>query len=453
MGILEKIYDYSPVVFQNIMCTIAGIVNYRLRYGKSYCDELRFCEEFDKLTPKEQEEFQLKQVIEFIKYSNNNSRFYRELYFGIDLSKIKTIEDMKILPIVDKEMLRKNIDLVYTVPKNKSIIGNTGGTTGKSLTVRYTNEDYQIRMAVLDHFKARHGFVNIKMKRATFNGKHIIPPKYKGHEFWRFNAFCNQMIYSSFDLTEENMKYYVDSLNKFKPHAIDGFFSSICDIASYIERNNIRIDFHPIAVFPTSETLTDYGRQLIERVFSCKVYNQYASSEGAPFITECDNQRLHIEMNTGVFEILNTGELLVTSFTTHGTPLIRYAIGDSVELYNNEVTCKCGLNGQLVKRIEGRKLDYLLKTNGAKINAGNISNILKYMPNSVVKTQFHQISKNNIQVLLEIDSKRFKEIDRRLILDECIHTFGEDMNIDINVVESISREKSGKYRMIINDII
>ena len=52
----------------------------------------------------------------------------------------------------------------------------------------------------------------------------------------RYNAACKQMIYSSFHITEENMKYYVESLNKFKPHAIDGFFIIMCDIAGYIGR-------------------------------------------------------------------------------------------------------------------------------------------------------------------------------------------------------------------------
>jgi len=89
--------------------------------------------------------------------------------------------------------------------------------------------------------------------------------------------------------------------------------------------------------------LTKSGRELLERVFKCKVYDQYASSEGAPFVTECENQVLHMELASGVFEHFEDGsdEVLVTSFTTHGTPLIRYRIGDSMTFSEKVKTCKC----------------------------------------------------------------------------------------------------------------
>ena len=65
--------------------------------------------------------------------------------------------------------------------------------------------------------------------------------------------------------------------------------------------------------------VTSSGRELLERVFSCNVYDQYASSEGAPFVAECGSQVLHIELTSGVFEHFEEGSdaVLVTSFTTH----------------------------------------------------------------------------------------------------------------------------------------
>ena len=146
------------------------------------------------------------------------------------------------------------------------------------------------------------------MRRASFNGKHIIPPGQKRQVYWRYNRPCKQMIYSSFDLTEENLGCSVKCLNRFEPQAIDGFFTSICDVARYIERHGLSLSFQPVAVFPTSETLTPEGRELIERVFRCKVYDQYASSEGAPFVTECPCQRLHMELHPGVFEVIDRSD-------------------------------------------------------------------------------------------------------------------------------------------------
>lgn len=326
MGLLEKLYDNSPIFIQNIMVSASGYLRNRTRYGKVYFEYREFLEEFDKLTLNEKLKFQEKEFIEFINYAYENSSFYKELYRDIDIHGIKQMSDIKKLPIVDKEMIRANINQVNTVERMGAVEGHTGGTTGKSLVVLMTHEDMMKRMAMLDHFKSRVGFEHLKMKRATFNGKHIVPPNQRKKLFWRYNAACKQMIYSSFHLTEENMKFYVESLNRFKPQAIDGFFTSMCDVARYIERHNIKLRFQPVAIFPTSETLTDSGRELLERVFDCKVYDQYASSEGAPFVTECEKQVLHVELASGVFEHFeeNSDEVLVTSFTTHGTPLIRY---------------------------------------------------------------------------------------------------------------------------------
>ncbi|MBR5949772.1 MAG: phenylacetate--CoA ligase family protein, partial [Clostridia bacterium] len=376
MDKLQKIYDSSPIFFQNIMCTMSGMRKNKARYRDNYLRERAFCAEFDTWPLEKQLEYQREELVKFVKFAYNNSKFYHELYNDCDIEHFSSVEDLKRLPIVDKEMLRANIEDASTVTAaTGGMASNTGGTSGKSLTVFRTIDDANARMAMLDHFKSRLGFENLKMKKATFNGKHIIPPNQKKHVYWRYNAVSKQMIYSSFFLTEDKIGYYVDSLNKFKPQAIDGFFTSICDVASYVERHGISLTFKPIAIFPTSETLTDSGRELIERVFGCKVYDQYASSEGAPFVTECKNQTLHIDLNTGVFEILDNNEILVTAFHTHGTPLIRYAIGDKMIPADEGATCSCGLHGTIIKRIQGRRLDFLYSSTGARINAGNVSNL------------------------------------------------------------------------------
>lgn len=454
MGLLENIYDKSPIFFQNIMVTVSGYQRNITRYGKAYYEYLEFLTEFDKWSLNDKLEFQRKELINFVKYAKENSAFYNNLYKDIDIESIQSTSDLKKLPIVTKEMLRENMDDVNTIPNKGAVEGHTGGTTGKSLVVLFTPEDMMKRMAMLDHFKARVGFKHREMKRATFNGKHILPPNQKKKVFWRYNAACKQMIYSSFHLTEENMKHYVDSLNRFKPHSIDGFFMSICDIAGYIERNNIKLDFKPLAIFPTSETLTKSGRELLERVFDCKVYDQYASSEGAPFVTECNNQVLHVELASGVFEHVeeDSDEVLVTSFTTHGTPLIRYRIGDAISFNAEGKDCECGMESIIVDEIQGRRLDYLYTSDGAKINGGNVANLFKNMPNALIKAQTIQETLDEIVINLVVDKHLYKTEYDDLLRKEFIHKFGMGTSIKINHVDEIPREKSGKYRLIKNNV-
>lgn len=453
MNVIEKIYDNSPIFFQNFMTSMAGYKNYSTRYGKAYYAELDFLRNFDTLTLDQKKKYQEKKLIEFVKFANENSKFYRQLYKDIDMNSIQTLGDLKKLPVVDKEILRHNINQVSTVSEKEAVINHTGGTTGKSLTVLTTPEDMMKRMAMLDHFKERVGFKALEMKRATFNGKHIIPKRQTAKNFWRYNKSIKQMIYSSFHLTEENMSYYVQSLNEFKPQAIDGFFMSICDVASYIERHSIKLKFQPIGIFPTSETLTDSGRELIERVFKCKVYDQYASSEGAPFVTECENQVLHMELSSGVFEHLDesSDEVLVTSFTSHGTPLIRYRIGDSMQFSTDEI-CACSNDAPIVSKIQGRKLDFLYTSEGAKINGGNVANLFKNIPNAIIRAQAIQEKMNEITILLEVDESKYKVEYDNLIRNEFEYKFGMGTKIKILHVNEIPREKSGKFRMIKNNV-
>jgi len=455
MSFLEKVYEGSPIFFQNIMTSVKGYLQNKNRYGKTYYEYRNFLEEFDKLSISKKKEFQEKSLIYFIKFAYVNSPFYRKLYKDIDITEINTISDIKKIPVVDKEMLREHINDVNTIDKQNGVVAQTGGTTGKSLEVLYTPEDMMKRMATLDHFKSRVGFEHLKMKRATFNGKHIVPAQQKKKNFWRYNAACKQMIYSSFDLTEENMKYYVQSLNKFKPQAIDGFFMSMVDIANYIERNNVKLEFTPVALFPTSETLTNEGRELLERVFQCKVYDQYASSEGAPFVTEFENQVLHMELATGYIEHIddNSDEILVTSFTTHGTPLIRYRIGDSMDFDENNIDNHNGNAAPVVNNIYGRKLDFIYSADGAKISLVNIANGFKKVPNSIIRSQVIQNKIGEIIILLETDENSYRYEYDEMLVDEFEHKLGTDTRINIKHVGEIPREKSGKFRMIKNNVV
>jgi phenylacetate-CoA ligase len=138
-------------------------------------------------------------------------------------------------------------------------------------------------------------------------------------------------------------------------------------------------------------------------------------------------------------------------FTTYGTPLIRYRIGDSMVFLKSNDLCECGFNTPLVESIEGRAIDFLYSTKGAKINLGNVSNILKYMPNSIVKSQFVQTKIDHILVRLVCDGK-FTEEQKQVLIGEMKHKFGNDLRVDFELVDDIPRGKSGKYKLIVNNV-
>lgn len=448
----KKLYEKSPVWFQNVLISCYGYKIYKQRYGKVYFSVFNELINTDYSNYDVEIVKQNKLLNNFLKATIESSAFYRELYEGIDIDSIETVNDLYKLPIVDKESLRTNLDKVYTIAEEDAVASFTGGTTGKTLKVLYSKDDFQKRMAYLDAFKYRLGINTFKDKKATFSGRELTVNS-KSKVFWRYNYIYKQRLYSTFDLTEANMPLYVADLNKYKPNVINGFVSAIYELAGFIQRNKLKLDFTPKAIFTTSETLLPVHRELIEQVFNAKIYNQYASAEGAPFVTECKLGNLHYNLDTGVIEVLETAQgnqMIVTSFTTSGTPLVRYNIGDLIAFKNG--TCSCGCSHPLVERIEGRKVDFLMSKIRGKISLSHLADVIKGIPNSIIKIQFIQDDIDNLKILLVIDKGLFKLEHEQDILKEMYYRFGNDVSINIEKVTDIPREKSGKYAIIKNNL-
>jgi phenylacetate-CoA ligase len=243
----------------------------------------------------------------------------------------------------------------------------------------------------------------------------------------------------------------IADLNRFRPEVVNGFVSAIHQLACYVIQENIPLTFSPVAIFTTSESLLQHHRKAIQEAFGTRVYDQYASAEGAPFITECRSGNLHYNLDTGVIESIDLGngpEMVVTSFTTHGTPLIRYQIGDRVSFRNG--LCDCGSAHPLVQSIDGRAVDYLYSPSKGKVSLSHLADVIKGLSNCVKEMQFIQTSLSSIEVRVVVDEAAFRDVDAASILAALAFRFGSDMKIDIIRVDSIPREKSGKFRLIKN---
>lgn len=446
----KKLYDLSPVLIQNFLTSLYGAKLIKARYNKTYYEHLNFLR--NNFYTIDHKEIQMKNLNEFLKVIKEQSPYYQKFLKNVKLPLTK-IEELEKLPQMSKEIIRNSLEEIITISKEEGIASFTGGTTGKSLNVYYTKEDIQKRMAFLDFFKERHG-VYKGMRRASFTGKNLVPLKQKTKCFWRYNKPLNQLLFSSFHLTKENIPYYIKELNKFKPESMDGFPSVMFNLAQHIIKNNIVLEFVPKAIFPTAETLTDYERQIIEKAFKSKVRNQYASSEGAPFITECPQGNLHLDIITGVFEKKvkenNTSGILVTAFETKGTPLLRYDIGDVLEFSNDK--CSCEYKTPIVNKIVGRDMDVLYSMERGKISNANMSNTIKSLPNSVVNIQFIQSELDTIVIKIVRDEKLFKKSHEEEIINETKIRLGEKLIYKVEYVKDIPVEKSGKFRMIKNTL-
>ena len=452
----EKLYRKFPSFLQSLLITIYNLKEYSLRYGGHY---KRYRKEIFKngtLNLEELHELQNFRLENLLKYAVQNSKFYRNIYANIALP--YRVLDIHHLPIISKEELKANLKDIYTVSEKEGIISKTGGTTGFSMQVLYTPENMQERFAFLDDFRSRAGY-ELGKKTAWFSGKSLLTETdIKKRRFWKTDYWHKVRYYSTFHIKKDYLKLYVEDLIKFCPEFIVGFPSSIVEIAKFGIRNGYIFPENKVkAVFPTAETVTGEIREVIEKFFHTKVYNQYASSEGAPFIFECEKSNLHLELQSGIFEVLddennpaNEGKLVVTSFTTYGTPLIRYDIGDSIRLEKEGVVCTCGNHNPLVKEILGRIDDFIYSPENGKINLGNVSNTTKDTK-GIIKFQVEQNQLNSLEIYMMTD-KLYNEKDLEIFQKNWRDRVGDNMIMNFQVVDHISEEKSGKFRIVKNNI-
>jgi phenylacetate-CoA ligase len=447
-----KIYYCLPVFCQNIAISFYGLMLYIRRYTSVYRRYLMLFSRNKHDNLEKELSIQNKRFLKLLHYAVEKSPFYREFYRDIPLQEIKSVKDIKKLPVLRKDVLKENIGSIYTISAGKSQCFSTGGTSGIPLVVRKRSRDVQQRMAYLDAYKLIFGFRNNKMKSARFFGKKIVEDNPKKPIFWRSNYPLRQRLYSTYHLTEKNLPYYVRDLNRYKPQAIDGFVSAIYTIAKYMEENRIAPTFTPKAVFTTSETVLPYHRKTIEKVFNCPLSDQYASNEGAPFIIQCNKGSYHEAIDTGIFEHLpseNGTKLLVTGFDTFGTPLIRYDIGDLIILEEG-MTCTCGSVHPVILGIAGREAEYL-ETGKGRFSQVQLSVLISQLSDLAEQLQFRQKKDGSLDIFCILLEPLKKEAAKQTINNTIEQFLGSNTTFKLHFTDRIERAPSGKYQLIIKE--
>lgn len=125
-----------------------------------------------------------------------------------------------------------------------------------------------------------------------------------------------------------------------------------------------------------NEVFTEAKAKRIERAFGAKAFNSLGSNELGVAGADCAFRRgMHLNEDWILFEVLREGEqvgpgeqgeLVATVFSNETMPLIRYATGDTAELADGGV-CQCGSSMVRVKKMLGRKDDWLRGSGGVLI--------------------------------------------------------------------------------------
>lgn len=454
----DKIYKQAPYFIKVILLNIIALLNFKKRKTKGYAFYLKKYLDQWHLDVENLENIQKDELKNLLKEVYTYSAYYQKIFNNKNIT-IGDIENnprnvLNRLPLLSKADRRTfSKEILNNNPKRKLIeIGYTSGTSGTP-TENYLDQESMDRSFAL--WSRFHEIIDVKkgMKSIRFSGRLIVNPKQKGWPFWVYNYFDKQLLMSTYHLTERNIVEYINKINKFSPQYLDGYPSAFYIIANFGLKNGIKLKCQPIAITTTAETLYDYQRSIIQEFFQCKVYNQYASSEGSPFITECKSGCLHVNMDSGVFEFLNKnnelakpGEIarmVVTSFRNLKTPLIRYDILDTVIL-SEQMDCGCGCKMPIIEKIIGREDDILWTEEKGYV--GRMDTAYKGLE-GILQSQIIQLTPSKFIIRNVIDKMFTKDIEYKF-KKNLIDRLGSNIELNFEYVDSIPLGKNGKFEAV-----
>jgi len=261
---------------------------------------------------------------------------------------------------------------------------------------------------------------------------------------------------SAFDLTDEALNSYCQSLIRRKPNYFYGYVSAIKELCKYLSNQpHLRLPTLK-AVITTSEVLTEADAEFISRTLSVPVFNEYGCGEVGSIAHQCKSGSMHlmaynqvVEVDTGTRTTLaGTGPLIVTDLHNRAMPLIRYEIGDFGKLATEN--CCCGKTLPILKGLYGRAYDVLITPEGKKIHPEAAIYIFEQLQERYKAFDQFQVIQRNIselEIRIVVNDKYSNTIEQELILG-IKKVISKSMLVTITRVRTIERELSGKLRLV-----
>lgn len=300
------------------------------------------------------EEIQEKNLRRIVKFAYENVPFYKKLLKkrNIRPSDIRNLEDLKKLPVIDKETILKNYHLFIRdnpyIAKNSFYVSTTRGTTGRPLPliqdVAYRNYRFLFYLRTL----FAEGY--FPWERIVLLGSTEGKVQRLSGKLWRYSVPC---------ITSEAQTLM--AIKNLKPDVIRGTPTEILKICRGWE-NLRKIHHRPKFISVTGEALTKNSRKRIEDAFETDVYDTYTCQEAGVIGWECKNKNMHLNIDNVIIEFLDgdedvdtgeNGSVTITILRNYAMPLIRYRNGDMAKPYDD--VCECGRHLPLLKSVEREK--------------------------------------------------------------------------------------------------
>lgn len=330
--------------------------------------------------------------------------------------------------------------------------GSTSGTTGAPLRL-YQDLPAITRENAFVWRQLAWAGLRRGERRAWIRGDMIVPADQRKPPYWRANRAENMLMLSSYHLSEAAAPAYLESLAGFDPVVIQAYPSSIGFLAAWMLSAGARYCGGSLrGIVTSSETLTDVGRREIESAFGCRVFDWYGQFERVAAVGTCEQGRHHLLTDYSYVEMFPAGdglfELVGTGFNNLSMPLIRYRCGDLVRPAPAGERCGCGRSFPLIDEIIGRADDPVRLPDGRSV--GRLDHLFKGVE-GILEAQIRQ-DRLDALAMLVVPSGAFSEDTLRTLRANARHRLGEEISLDIRLVDSIPRTANGKFKGVVCNV-
>ena len=450
----QSVYPRLPLLLQNAACTASGFIRHRARFNRHFHRTLLEWTEGEDRSLEELHELQRTRLDRLVRLARDHIPYYRDLAPPSDKRDPDEAirETLASVPPLEKREYRDQ-PLAFLSRKSsraRLYTGQTSGTTGSALELWHSPETLAEEYATVWRMRRRVG-VDIGDPCMSFTGQMVVPVQQSREPYWRTNYYGKQTLFSIYHMTPANLRHYIDAVHAAPGRYVQGYPSSIHLVArAMLEAGRPLPEGKLAAVFTSSESLLAFQRTTLEQAFAAPVLDRYGVSEFAASMTQCDHGRLHVDMEFCIVEVevveesedFEAGPLLITGLSHDAMPMFRYRIGDVGRRARK--ACPCGRPGDSFLEIDGRTEDYVLTPDGRRV--GRMDHVFKQQW-AVAEAQIVQVDPGAIEVLI-VPRDNYDKTSERSVIREIRSRLGNEIKIQLRLVNEIAREPNGKFRAV-----
>ena len=427
----------------------------------TYYDELS---QSQWLTREEMQLLQERKLRRLIHHAHYHVAYYREMLdnLGIEPDEIRTVRDLKKLPLLDKRTIREHLhfDLLSdNHDKSKILKISTSGSTGEPFVCYADKFQLEMRWAATLRSQEWTGYkfgdrcARLWHQTIGMSLTQIIREK--------LDALLSRRLFiPAYEMSEKTLHQFMGKLRRFKPVLIDGYAESFNFLAQYIKRHGLP-EVRPKGIMSSAQILPEQSRKVIEEEFKCGVFDKYGSREfsGIAYESEAHDGHLVVDENY-IVEILKDGrdaepgemgEVIITDLNNFCMPFIRYRVGDLAVAMDNHQSSPCGRGLSRIGKIEGRVQAIIVGTNGNFLPGTFFAHLFKDYDHIV--SQYQVVQERLGEIILKIvKAQRFSDQGFREIEDQLRRYLGQDIKITLEFVELIPLGRTGKRQGAISKL-